>query len=71
MAKIKVKHISVGTDIKDDAEWTGENLHTLEMEDGAVLVSNPPQGGHKVYNIWAVKVGSKYHLEMEVEENQT
>ena len=52
MPKIKVKHNSVGTEIQDDAEWTDENLHVLEIEPGAVLVSEPPSGFHRITNIY-------------------
>jgi hypothetical protein len=67
MPVIKVKHISVGTEIKDDAEWTKEDLHTLEVEEGAVIVSNPPSGGYKIFNMWLEKVGSKYKIMFDIE----
>ena len=31
------------------------------------LVSSPPSGGHRIYNIYAKKVDDTYHLMMELE----
>ena len=37
------------------------------LVDGISLTSKPPVGCHKVYNIYAKKVGDTYHLVMEIE----
>ena len=61
----KIKHVSVGEAL-DSTEWAGDDIHTL-TEDGEIIVSAPPSGFHKIYGLYAKKVGNKYHLMMVVE----
>jgi len=63
----KVHHVSTGIGIKTDEEWVAE-VHQIEENDGILLVSNPPSGFHKIYNLYAVKTGNVYHLQMDVED---
>lgn len=62
----KITHANVGTGIETLEEWMGENIHALD-EGGDIVVSNPPSGYHKIYNIYARKIGAKYHLTIDVE----
>jgi len=64
----KIKHANVGTGVETLGEWMGEDLHTVDTEDGILLVSVPPSGYHKIYNLYAEKTGEKYHLKMDYEE---
>lgn len=64
----KIIHTNVGVGIETLEEWMGEDIHEVNVNnDGVLLVSIPPSGKHKIYNIYAVKTGGKYHLEMDVE----
>jgi len=47
-------------------EWEWEETHELPTNT-ILLVSEPPSGKHKVYNLYATKIDAKYHLVFEVE----
>ena len=65
MARITVKHKDVAEKIyKEDYLW--EELHELPS-DSVVVVSEPPSGYYKIYNIYAQKIGTKYHIVTEQE----
>lgn len=65
MARITVKHKDIGETLyKEEYHW--DEAHELPG-DSVLLVSEPPSGFHKIYNIYAKKVGTKYHWIMEVE----
>lgn len=62
MADKTVKHKSVGEEL-DSTEWISEELHDLPTE-SVLLISKPPVGGHKIYNIWRTAEGNiKYEYE--------
>lgn len=65
---VKVRHIDVGEGIETLEEWMDESLHEL-IEGGKIVESNPPSTFHKIYNIYAKKVGVKYQLVMVVESD--
>ena len=61
---MKIVHTNVGTGIETLTEWMGD-IHEL-TEGGDIIISNPPSGFHKIYNIYAKKIGDKYHLMVDV-----
>ena len=63
----KIRHVSVGEAIDTEAEWMDEDIHSLD-EDGEIVVSAPPSTYHKIYGIYAKKVGNNYQLMMVVED---
>ena len=56
----KIKHKSTGIEC-DSGEFHGVELHEVSEGDGGLLISNPPSGFHRVYNIYLQKTGGKYH----------
>jgi len=62
----KIVHTNVGTGIETLDEWMGQDIHEL-AEGGKIVISEPPSGFHKIYNIYAKKTGDIYHLMMVVE----
>jgi len=65
VARIIVKHKDIGDKLYQE-EYHWDEAHELPSS-SILLVSEPPSGFHKIYNIYANKVGSKYHWIMEVE----
>lgn len=61
----KIIHENVGVGLETLAEWMSTDTHKL-TEGGVLIVSEPPSGFHKIYNIYANKVGAKYHLVISV-----
>ncbi len=65
MTRITVKHKDIGgTLYKEEYHW--DEAHELSTET-ILLVSEPPPGYYKIYNIFAQKIGSKYHIVTEQE----
>ena len=62
----KIVHTNVGEGIETLEEYMSEDMHEL-TEEGELILSAPPSGYHKIYGIYAKKVGAKYHLVMVVE----
>ncbi len=62
----KIRHGDVGQGLESVAEWQGDDLHEV-IGGGDIIISNPPSTFHKIYNLYAKKVGATYHLMMEVE----
>jgi len=62
----KIVHTNVGVGIETLGEWMGEDIHEI-VEGGELISSAPPSGYHKIYGIYAKKVGTQYHLIMVVE----
>lgn len=61
----KIKHIDVGEEL-DSVEWVSPDTHEV-VEGGKLIVSEPPSTFHKIYNLYAKKVGSTYQLVMVLE----
>ena len=62
----KIKHRDVGAGVETAEEWMDEDLHELVLDEsidnGMLVVSNPPSGFYKVTNIYCTKVGDTYEL---------
>ena len=61
-----IRHTDVGLGVTK-VEYHDEDAHELP-EDTILIVSEPPSTYHKIYNLYAIKTGDKYHLQMDVEE---
>ena len=65
MAKIIVKHKDIGEELSQE-EYVWAEAHELPG-DSILLVSEPPSGKYKIYNIYMQKIGAKYHPIFEIE----
>ena len=65
MSRITVKHKDVGDDLYK-SEYLAEEAHEIPDET-ILIVSEPPSGYYKIYNIYAQKIGAKYHIVTEQE----
>jgi len=65
VARITVKHKDIGETLyKEEYHW--DEAHELP-DSSILLVSEPPSGKYKIYNIYLQKIGSKYHPIFEYE----
>ena len=60
-----IKHIIVGEQL-DSGEWVSEDTHEVVAgTEGILLISNPPSGCYKIYNVYAEKFGAVYKFVFE------
>ncbi len=64
----KIRHANVGTGVETLEEWMGDDIHEIDTDTGVLLISIPPSGFHKIYNIYAYKTGEQLHLKIDYEE---